>query len=108
MGSRARQAVTPLYLFLCLLVGGSAQGIYGNMALRLIGIAMIAWAAATKAEDPLLPAARQLLAIAILGLALVALQLVPLPADLWPQLGARQALAAGYPVLGLPVPALPL
>ena len=35
MVSRPRQLVAPLYLFLCLIIGGSAQGIWGNMVLQL-------------------------------------------------------------------------
>jgi O-antigen ligase len=104
MGSRPRKAVAPLYLFLCLVLGGSAQGIFGNMALRLIGIAIIAWAAASWKEEQPVPPARQLLSIAMLGLAVVALQLVPLPPSLWAQLGGRKTLAAGYEVLGQATP----
>src|SRR3954452_6071038 len=101
MNSRARQAVAPVYLFLCLILGGSAQGIFGNMALQLIGVAIIAGAAMAKDEEPTLAPARQLLMIAMLGLAVVAFQLVPLPASFWPQLGGRKAVASGYAVLGL-------
>jgi O-antigen ligase len=108
MGSRTRHAVTPLYLFLCLILGGSTQGIFGVMVLQLIGIAVIAWAAAAKGGEPLLPPARHLLLIASLGLAVVGLQLVPLPPSLWAQLGGRQSLISGYAVLGVPAPAFPL
>lgn len=108
MGSRARQAVTPLYLLLCLILGGSAQGVFGVMVLQLVGVAIIGWAAAAKDGEPLLLPARQLLLIAILGLALVALQLVPFPPALWAELGGRRAMASDYGVLGLPQPALPL
>src|SRR4051794_30352080 len=108
MNSRARQAVVPLYLFLCLILGGSAQGIFGNMSLQLIGVAIIAWAAAAKDDEPMLPPARQLLMIAILGLVLIAFQLIPLPPSVWAQLGGRQAVASGYAVLGLTTPAFPL
>jgi O-antigen ligase len=103
-----RQLIAPAYLFLCLILGGSAQGIWANMVLQLIGIAIIAWAAADETQEPLLSPARQLLGIAILAVAVVALQLIPLPSSLWPHLGGRNALAGGYAVLGMPVPALPL
>lgn len=107
MADRARQAVAPAYLFLCLILGGSAQGIWANMLLQLVGIAMIAWAAASS-ERPVSGGARRLLVIALLGLAVIALQLVPLSPSLWPALGGRQALADNYALLGVPVPALPL
>jgi O-antigen ligase len=108
MASRARQLVAPLYLLLCLIIGGSAQGIWGNMVLQLLGLAIIAWAAASAAQEPLVKPARQLLWMIMLGLAVVAIQLVPLPASLWPHLGGRQGIAQGYQLLGIPLPALPL
>src|SRR5438067_1969922 len=89
MASRLREGVAPAYLFLCLVLGGSAQGIWANMVLQLLGIGILAWAALAPAEEPLLPPARQLLILALLAVALVALQLVPLPASLWPHLPGR-------------------
>ncbi|MGN6056969.1 MAG: O-antigen ligase family protein [Sphingomicrobium sp.] len=108
MPSRARQAVAPVYLLLCLVLGGSAQGIWQNMALQLLGIAILGWAAWPADGKPLGRPARQLLVIAILAIALVALQMVPLPASLWTRLGGRGVVADGYHILGLSVPALPL
>ena len=108
MASRARQLVAPFYLFLCLIIGGSAQGVWGNMVLQLLGLAIIAWSAASAAHEPLVQPARQLLGIVMLGLAAVAIQLVPLPAAMWPHLGGRGGIAEGYELLGIPLPALPL
>jgi O-antigen ligase len=108
VASRARQSVAPLYLFLCLVLGGSAQAIYGNMVLRLLGLAIIAWAAMSTREGALLRPARQLVLIALLGLVVAALQLVPLPATVWTHLGGRQPVALGYTALGLPIPSFPL
>ncbi|MEO7278201.1 MAG: O-antigen ligase family protein [Sphingomicrobium sp.] len=101
-----RQAVAPLYLLLCLVLGGSAQGIWANMVLQLIGLAIIAWAAAAAVKEPLVRPAAQLLGLAALAVALVVVQLVPLPASIWSGLGARHALASDYGLLGLRVPAL--
>ena len=108
MTSRACEAVAPIYLFLCLLLGGSAQGIWTNMLLQLLGIALIAWAAAWRGEEALARPARRLFILVLLALGLIALQLVPLPPSLWASLGGRRDLAAGYALLGMPVPALPL
>jgi O-antigen ligase len=108
MHSRARQAVAPLYLFACLILGGSAQGIWQNMALQLAGIAIIGWAAASRAQEPLVAPARQVLLITVLGIAVVALMLIPLPLSLWSQIGPRSALAGQYSILGLRPRALPL
>lgn len=109
MTSRLRNAVAPLYLFLCLLLGGSAQGIWSNALLQLVGLAILAWAASAWAEEPLSRPLRQLLWIALAGLAVVALQLVPLPAGLWQQLGhGRAVLADGFAILGIANPAMPI
>ena len=105
---RVRESVAPLYLFLCLILGGSAQGIWANMLLQLIGIAIIAWAAVGGAREPLVPAARQLLVLAMIAIAVVALQLIPLPASVWAHVGGRQAFAADYALLGLQTPAFPI
>ena len=90
------------------MLGGSAQGIWGNALFQLIGLAIIAWSAAVATDEPLLRPARQLLWLIIAALAVVALQLIPLPASLWPHLGGREQLAEGYRVLGLAVPYRPL
>jgi O-antigen ligase len=108
MMSRARVAVAPLYLFACLVLGGSAQGIWQNMVLQLVGVGLIAWTAASSSREPLVAPARQALLIVMLGIAVVALQLIPLPASVWPHLGARGAVADGYRALGLAVPPQPL
>jgi O-antigen ligase len=108
MGSRARVFVAPAYLFACLVLGGSAQGIWQNMMLQLAGIAIIAWAAMDNGDGPIAPSARQLLLLAALTIAVVALQLVPLPAAIWTHLGPRQAIAEGYRALGLPLPPEPI
>ena len=108
MASRLREGVAPAYLFLCLVLGGSAQGIWANMVLQLLGIGILAWAALAPAEEPLLPPARQLLILALLAVALVALQLVPLPASLWPHLPGREPIANGFRILGIPTPAQPV
>lgn len=107
MASHARQGVAPAYLFACLILGGSAQGIWQNMILQLAGIAIIAWAAATGGE-PLGRPARQLMWIAAAAVAVVAVQMIPVPAAIWSGLGPRGALAEGYSALGLRIPALPL
>ena len=44
MSPALRQAVVPAYLFLCLLLGGSTQGIWFNLALQLGGILLLVWA----------------------------------------------------------------
>jgi O-antigen ligase len=102
----ARSALAPLYLFACLIFGGSTQGIWGNMLLQLAGVAIIARAAAAPADAPLPRAAKALLLLAIAAIVVVALQGVPLPPTLWVH-GPRARIAEGYQLLGMPLPALP-
>lgn len=107
MPSLARSAVAPLYLFACLILGGSAQGVWQNMVLQLFGVVIIAWAAAARTEGPMPRSARLLLLIVILAIAIVALQEVPLPPAIWAH-GSRARIAEGYQLLGAPLPPLPL
>ncbi|MGE5564054.1 MAG: O-antigen ligase family protein [Bacillota bacterium] len=108
MVSRARVFVAPIYLFACLILGGSAQGIWANMILQLAGLAIIAWAAFDKGDEPLAPSAWQLLLLTIAAIAVVAIQFIPLPAGTWTHLGPRAAVAEGFGALGQPVPPEPL
>lgn len=106
MPSRWSQAAAPAYLLLCLILGGSVQGVFGNMVLQLVGLGLLAWAAIVPGPKVRLPVERQLYALILLALALIAIQLVPLPPSIWPHLGGRAILVEGYRVLGIPVPAL--
>ena len=108
MLTRGRNFVAPAYLFACLILGGSAQGIWQNMLLQLVGLAIIAWAALDRGEEPVAPAARHLLLIAMCAIAVVALQWIPLPPAIWSGLGPRKAIAEGFGSLGLQVPFEPL
>jgi len=104
--SAVKSAVAPAYLLACLLLGGSAQGIWQNMLLQLAGVAIIAWAAATG-DEPLPKAAQTLLLILVAGLIVIALQLIPLPASLWTT-GLRARVGEGYAILGQAIPPLPI
>ena len=108
MDSRARAAVAPAYLFACLVLGGSAQGIWQIMLLQLAGLAIIGWAAWGNGDAPVAPPARQLLWFAALGIFVVLLQLVPLPPGIWANLGPRGQIARDFSALGMRVPAEPL
>jgi len=100
--------VAPIYLFACLILGGSAQGIWQNMILQLAGVAIIAWAAFDGSGERLSLASRQLLLIAIGFILLVALQTIPLPPSVWATLGPRAQVADGFRAIGLAVPNEPL
>ena len=101
--------VVAAYLLLCILLGGSAQGLWSNLLLQLLGVALIAWSAisAQPADDD---SDSPALVYAILGLAglVVLLQIVPVPPSLWAEMPLRTALASGQSVIGNESPWLPL
>lgn len=99
MLDRLRSATAPTYLFLCLILGGSVQGVWQNALLQVLGVAIIAWAATTRFHEPLALPARQLLLIAAAVVAVVIVQLLPVPASLWAT-GPRAALASSLRLLG--------
>jgi len=105
--SAARASVAPLYLLACLLLGGSAQGVWQNALLQILGLAIIAWAAAWPPAQTFPRSARPVLWIAFAAIVVVALQCIPLPPSVWAH-GARQPIAEGYVLLGQPIPNLPL
>jgi O-antigen ligase len=105
---RPRRWVVPIYLVVCLLLGGSSQGIWSNMALQLAATAIIAWALVTRGTDELTSASRQLLILAGIAGLVVALQLVLLPVAAWTALPGRELVAQGFQSLGYPLPAQPV
>jgi len=78
----AKDAIAPLYLLACLLLGGSAQGAWQNMVLQLGGLAILAWAAIGPSEQPISPRSKALLLLAVAAIAVIALQMVPLPSSI--------------------------
>ena len=106
--SNLRQAIAPLYLFACILLGGSAQGMFSNLALQLAGIAILGWAAVSRMPVKDSPSARRIEWIAALAVLLVLLQLIPLPPALWSHLPGREFVAQGFALIGQPLPWLPL
>lgn len=108
MNRRLVAAILPFYLLACLLLGGSAQAIYGNFLLQLAGLAIIVWAAVAPGAAPIPRTATSLLVLMGLAVALIALQLVPLPPSLWAALPGRAPIAGGFDLLGVDRPWLPL
>lgn len=106
--SKAKTAILPAYVFLCLLIGGSTQGIWANASLQLLAVAIVGWAVLTREPQPVPVAAKRLLMIAGgLGLLFV-LQLVPLPPSLWTAVPGRSFIAGGFELLGMRAPWQPL
>ena len=102
MSDRLRLAIAPAYLLLCIVLGGSAQGIWGNVILQLLAVAIIAWAFLSRRAERQPLAVRRLGVLVGLMLALVAVQLIPLPPALWTALPGRDLVSDGFALLGLP------
>ncbi len=103
-----RHFLIPVYLVLCILLGGaSAAGFLQNLLLQLLALPILVTALASSRQA--MPSAGRALVWLALGLiALVLLQLVPLPPSIWTSLPGRDAVAAGYQLLGQPLPWLPI
>jgi O-antigen ligase len=106
--SNVKKAILPGYVMLCLLVGGSSQGMWGNALLQLGAVALLAWAMLTREPQAISRPARWLLImVGLLGLLFV-LQLVPLPPDIWTALPGRSQFITGFSLLGMRLPWLPI
>ena len=109
MANHLRLAIAPVYLMLCLILGGaSAEGHWANLILQLLAVPIIAWALLARRKTATPAAARQLLWIAFLAVLVVALQLVPLAPEIWTRLPGRDRVADGFQMLGLPLPWMPI
>lgn len=107
MASLVGPVIAPLYLFACLVLGGSAQGIWSNLFLQLSAIVILAWSIlAGQPTDG--RAARRLRWIAVAGLVVVLLTLVPLPPAIWTALPGREPIAEGLTLIGGNLPWMPL
>ena len=108
MIGRLRPFVAPAYLFLCLLAGGSAQGVWTNAVLRLIAIGIIGWALVDRSRNSLPRGIKQLLLLVLLALAWSVFQLIPLPISIWASLPGRSQLVEGFGLLGIAPSFMPL
>jgi O-antigen ligase len=104
-----RVALVPLYLLLCLTLGGaSAAGFWANLFLQLVGLMLIFWALLVERTTPMGVPGRQLVAIMGLLFLVGVLQLIPLPPAIWTGLGGREEIASAYTLIGQPLPWLPI
>lgn len=104
-----RPLIVPIFLGLCLLLGGaSAAGYPANMLLQLAAIPIIAWSLLAERSAPLPRVARQLTILLLAMAAIIVIQLIPLPPAVWSALPGREEAAAGYRLFGAPLPWLPL
>lgn len=108
MSTTVCQLIVPMFLFACLLLGGSPQGIWRNLILQLGGLALIAWALLSSRRSHPTSAGRLLLWLGASWFALVVLQLIPLPPQWWSLLPGREPALEGFILRGEALPWLPL
>ncbi|MGS1016270.1 O-antigen ligase family protein [Allosphingosinicella humi] len=109
MSHNLRLGIIPAYLMLCLLLGGaSAAGIWANMLLQLLAIPIIFWSLIVERQTAMSASGRQLLGLLALVLIATLIQLIPLPPAVWSALPGRDQVAAGFEMLGQPLPWLSL
>ena len=105
-------AVVLAYLVAVLLLGGaSAAGLAANVLLEIAGAVLLGWCIAVPgpvhhgaAGDPTRGLKLFVGALAVLAV----LQLIPLPPVIWSHLPGRGGIAAGFALLGQPLPWLPI
>jgi O-antigen ligase len=108
MRQAVRSLVIPAYVLLCIVLGGSVQGVWGVAALQLLAIAIIGWSLLTRNAQPLSRSAKMLFVLAGLTVLTAILQLIPLPPGLWSALPGRAPIVEGYHLLGQNLPSLPI
>lgn len=109
MSHYLRLGLVPLYLALCLMLGGaSAAGYWANMVLQLLAIPLIFWALIVRRSTPMPAEGRSLLVLLCLALLLLGMHLLPLPPGVWSALPGREDIAEGFGLLRQPLPWLSL
>ncbi len=106
--TRLKAIIAPAFLLICILLGGSSVAKLQNGALQLLGILVIEIIVALPRAGSTLRDAKPLIGFAIAAIAIVVLQLIPLPPSIWQSLPGREPLALGFTTLGYPLPSMPL
>ncbi|HET9810777.1 MAG TPA: O-antigen ligase family protein [Sphingomicrobium sp.] len=107
MSRRFSSPIVAAYLLLCILLGGSAQGVWTNLILQVAGLGLIAWAGLARrsaGDQDANPLVLQL--ICACAALVILLQLIPLPARIWTELPGREQLAAALRLDGRPTPSM--
>ena len=108
MTTGLRSSIAPAYLFLCILLGGSSLDLWQGAALQLFAVLIVGSIIVLPRPVTNVQGVRLLIGLAIAAIALIVIQLVPLPPSLWKSLPGRSPLALGFAILGYPLPPLPL
>lgn len=99
MSATFRAWLAPSYLFLCLILGGSSQGIWSNALLQAAGLIIIGLAVWTVPRRQLLEQ-KTLVALILASVGLILFQLLPMPPGIWSALPGRDLVASGDRLLG--------
>lgn len=99
-----RSAVVPSYILLCIVLGGSIQGVWRVAALQVLALGIIGWSLLGPDRRELSVPTKTLFLIAGLSVLLIVVQLIPLPPSLWTAIPGRESVAEGFRLLGQPLP----
>ena len=105
---RIRSILIACYLLLCILLGGSSQGIWTNLGLQLLGLALIAWAVIAGASSDQERSGSFLYLTIGFGLLVVLFQLIPLPSSIWKELPGRDGIERGLALINQSHVSLPI
>ena len=90
------------YLVLCIMFGGSsAAGFFGNAFLQFLGLIIIAALIVLRPSASGRRAPSPYILLGLLFVAIAAIQLIPLPPQIWRALGGRESIAREYELLGM-------
>lgn len=108
MSQRIGSGLMAAFLVACLALGGaSREGHLANLLLQIAGTGFLIWGLYTLRSKTLGLPEKLLLALGVLGIAIITLQIVPLSPDLWRALPGRAPIAEELAILGtFPDPAL--
>ncbi len=94
--------------FVMLLGGGTLGGMFANVVVQLVALAILLWALFFPGKRERTNAERSLDYLALAYLGWLILCLLPLPPGLWSALPGREGVVRGFTLLGAPLPWLPL
>jgi len=103
--------LAPVYLCLCILLGGASgwgAGAVANALLQLMAVFLILLALWKRPRSTYPVGVKSLAAIVGVYLAALGLSLLPLPYGIWSQLPGREAVVQGLSLLGIGAESLPL
>ncbi len=98
----------PAFLLLCVALGGSSRPSWGNAALQVLAVLLIAFTTVSGQAGQRTSGSRVVIGLSVAALFVLLIQLLPLPPDVWSSLPGRESIVIGYRQLGVPLPWLPL